>query len=45
MGVPDNCRVLFGPYDAPALRRGDRATCLVRDGEVVITSWSDGRIS
>jgi hypothetical protein len=34
-----------GPYTPPALRRGDRATCVYRDGDVVITSWSDGRIS
>jgi hypothetical protein len=27
------------------LRKGDRATCLYRDGDVIITSWSDGRIS
>ena len=33
-----------GPYAPPALRRGDRATCLVRDGDVIITGWSDGRI-
>jgi hypothetical protein len=29
---------------APALRRGDRATCLYLDAEVIVTSWSDGRI-
>jgi hypothetical protein len=34
-----------GPYNPPALRRGDKASCLYRDGDVVITSWSDGRIS
>jgi hypothetical protein len=34
-----------GPYHPPAPRRGDRATCLYRDGDVVITGWSDGRIS
>jgi hypothetical protein len=34
-----------GPYHAPPLRRGDRATCLVRDGDVVITGWSDAPIS
>src|SRR6516164_7346816 len=33
-----------GPYHAPAVRRGDRATCLCRDGDVIITGWSDGRI-
>jgi hypothetical protein len=34
-----------GPYQAPALRRGDRTTCIYRDAEVVITSWTDARIS
>src|SRR5207244_9826616 len=38
-------RLLFGPYTPPALRRGDRATCLARDGDVVVTGWSDARIS
>ncbi len=33
-----------GPYRLPALRRGDRATCLFRDGDVIITGWSDARI-
>ena len=41
----DRVRLLFGPYRPPALRRGDRATCLLRDSDVVITGWSDGRIS
>jgi hypothetical protein len=41
----DPHRLHHGPYTPPALRRGDRATCLYRDGDVVITSWSDGRIS
>jgi hypothetical protein len=40
----DRVRLLFGPYRPPALRRGDRATCLLRDGDVVITGWSGGRI-
>src|SRR6059058_1205517 len=38
-------KLLHGPYTPPSLRKGDRATCLLRDGTVVITSWSDGRIS
>jgi hypothetical protein len=38
-------QLLHAPYTPPALRRGDRATCLVRDADVVITSWSDARIS
>jgi hypothetical protein len=36
--------LLHGPYQPPALRRGDRATCLYLDAEVVITSWTDARI-
>src|SRR4051812_27295881 len=36
--------LLFGRYTAPALRRGARATCLVRDGDVIVTSWSDAPI-
>lgn len=42
MSAPD---LLFGPYQPPPLRRGDRAFCLLRDTDVVITSWSDARIS
>jgi hypothetical protein len=41
----DRVKLLFGPYRPPALRRGDRANCLLRDGTVVITGWSAGRIS
>jgi hypothetical protein len=26
------------------VRRGDRATCFLRDADVIITAWSDGRI-
>jgi hypothetical protein len=40
--IPDKCR-LHGPYHAPPLRRGDRATCHLR-GTVVITAWTDARI-
>ncbi len=40
----DRVRLLFGPYQAPPLNRGDRATCLLRDCTVVITSWTDARI-
>jgi hypothetical protein len=32
--------LLGGPYRAPALRKGDRASCLYRDGDVVVTSWT-----
>jgi hypothetical protein len=37
-------QLLHGPYSPPDLRRGDKATCQYRDGDVVITGWSDGRI-
>jgi hypothetical protein len=40
----DRYRLLHGPYTAPALRRGDRAVCHFRDGAVIITGWSAGRI-
>jgi hypothetical protein len=37
--------LLHGPYDPPRLSVGDRAFCLLRDCDVVITSWTDARIS
>src|SRR5262249_8531946 len=40
----DRHRLLFGPYQAPALRPGDRATCLLRGGPVVVTGWTAARI-
>jgi hypothetical protein len=40
----DRVRLLFGPYQAPALKRGDKATCLFRDCTVVVTSWTSARI-
>jgi hypothetical protein len=40
----DRVKLLFGPYQAPPLRRGDRAFCLLRNCDVVITSWTDARI-
>jgi hypothetical protein len=36
--------LLFTPYRPPALKRGDRATCLFRDCDVIVTGWSDGPI-
>lgn len=36
--------LIAGPYRPPSLKRGDRTTCLYRDTEVVITSWTDARI-
>ena len=41
---PEDVRLLHGPYKPPPLRRGDRATCLFRDAEVIVTGWSAGRI-
>jgi hypothetical protein len=37
--------LLFGPYTPPALRRGERVTCLFRDCTVIVTSWTDAPIS
>ena len=44
MNARDRVKLLFGPYKAPALKRGDRATCLFKDCEVVVTGWADARI-
>jgi hypothetical protein len=41
----DRTKLLFGPYRPPRLRRGDRATCLFKDCDVVVTGWTDARIS
>jgi hypothetical protein len=43
--IDDRVRLLHGPYEAPPLRVGDRATCLFRDCDVVMTGWTDARIS
>jgi hypothetical protein len=40
----DRFQLLHGPYRAPRLRRGDRATCLYRDATVIITGWTECRI-
>src|SRR5262245_6691647 len=37
-------RLLAGPYTAPPHRRGDRATCLYRDADVLVTSWTSAPI-
>jgi hypothetical protein len=42
---PDPVQLLFGPYTPPPLKKGERTHCLYRDALVVVTSWSDGRIS
>jgi hypothetical protein len=41
--TPAKCQLIHGPYTAPALRRGDRATCHLR-GVVKITSWTSAGI-
>jgi hypothetical protein len=41
----DRFRLHFGPYQAPALKQGDRATCLYKDRDVVVTGWIDARSS
>jgi len=41
----DRVQLLEGPYHPPALRKGDRAFCFYRDCDVVVTSWSNGRIT
>jgi hypothetical protein len=41
----DRVRLLHGPYQPPALRRGERAFCLFKDCDVIVTSWTDARIS
>jgi hypothetical protein len=42
--IPGKYRLLHGPYRPPRLHVGDRADCLIR-GDVVVTSWTDARIS
>src|SRR5262249_18448887 len=41
---PALAQLLHGPYAAPPLKRGAKAVCLYRDGDVIITGWSAGRI-
>ena len=41
---PELTKLLFGPYYPPRLHVGDKATCLLRDGDVIITSWTAARI-
>jgi hypothetical protein len=43
--LDDRVRLLHGPYQAPRLHVGDRASCLFRDRDVVVTSWTDALIS
>jgi hypothetical protein len=41
----DRFALHFGPYQTPALKRGDRVTCLYKECDVVVTGWTDARIS
>src|SRR5262249_9752796 len=41
----DRVKLLHGPYEVPRLRRGDRTFFLFKDCDVVITGWTDARIS
>jgi hypothetical protein len=40
----EKVKLLFGPYLAPPVKRGDRTTWLYRDSLVVITGWPDAPI-
>lgn len=40
----DTTVLRFGPYTAPAVKKGDRAFCLYRDCDVVITGWTDAHL-
>jgi hypothetical protein len=44
MKANDRTKLLSGPYTPPALKRGDRATCLSKDCGVQITTWTGARI-
>jgi hypothetical protein len=44
MAVDDRLRLLHGPYQAPALRVGDRTTCLFKGAEVFVANWSGAPI-
>jgi hypothetical protein len=41
----NSTKLLAGPYEPPALRKGDRAFCLYLDCDVRVMGWSSGRIS
>jgi hypothetical protein len=38
-------RLIAGLYRPPPVRVGDRATCLFRNAEVIVTSWTDAPIA
>jgi len=44
MNDADRYRLLHGPYRPPALRRGDRASCLFRDATAIVTHLPQARI-
>jgi hypothetical protein len=44
MDDADRLRLWHGPYRAPRLARGDRATCLLRDGDALVAGWTDALI-
>jgi hypothetical protein len=41
----DRVKLLHGPYQAPRLHVGERAACLFKDCDVVVTGWTDARIT
>jgi hypothetical protein len=45
MNDRDRTKLLFGPYHAPRLKRGEQASCRFRDCGVIVTGWADARIS
>jgi len=45
MTCPDRRRLLFRPYIPPRVRKGGKEFCLFRDEPVVVTSWTDARLS
>jgi hypothetical protein len=44
MNKGERVKLLYGPYEPPALKVGRRTVCLFRDAEVVIYGWSLARI-
>src|SRR5262249_27961667 len=44
MTPDERLKLLFGPYTAPPLKRGNRAFCLYRNRAVLIGTWSDAPI-
>ena len=44
MTDPHRIKLLVGPYRAPPLKPGERAFCLFRDCDALVTSWTGARI-